>query len=370
MDKETLRIIRQLVENNDLQKALELLGKSAEDQKALGYNQEILANVSALNQLERDNRNGLLSMEEMGRLKARIRVFILEMADKLSQPIPESGKKATSETNSAPSAGSSQKQALIFAAGFVLLILLSVLFVPCPTNAQFIVFRIALAIGVAGLAAVLPGLLQLNLSKNLAFGIALVVFALVYFQNPATEISKNSCEDTFEYSIILVSDSERLNFDTKYKGKVKLQLKNDFREATLDLNGSADFKGLAPAFQDQQVDAILDFQGWQFAETHSKKMSVKLSGKNINLKVEPDQSLSKIMGVVKDINNNFIADAVVWLPGGNKVKTDSLGYFELPIAEGKQREKQTISIVKQGFKTIDREVQPALGEVIQFVLYK
>lgn len=67
---------------------------------------------------------------------------------------------------------------------FVALLVLAILF-PEPTAFQYAVFRIILAIAAAGVAAVIPGILNVHTSFGVRAGGALAVFVIVYFFSPA-----------------------------------------------------------------------------------------------------------------------------------------------------------------------------------------
>ena len=79
----------------------------------------------------------------------------------------------------------------IFAFGVVFVVALVALaiFFPKPTTFQYNVFRIVLALAAAGVAAMIPGFIDLNLSPTaeltIRAGGALAVFVMVYFFNPA-----------------------------------------------------------------------------------------------------------------------------------------------------------------------------------------
>jgi hypothetical protein len=79
--------------------------------------------------------------------------------------------------------------AFIFGVVFISALLLFVLIVPNPTDQQFEVIRIVLALAAGGIAAVIPGFLNLHLgvvgTLVLRAGGALAVFAVVYFYSPA-----------------------------------------------------------------------------------------------------------------------------------------------------------------------------------------
>jgi hypothetical protein len=57
--------------------------------------------------------------------------------------------------------------------------------VPNPTGFQYTVFRIVLALAAGGVAAMIPGFLQVKVSTFIRAGGALAVFVIVYFYSPA-----------------------------------------------------------------------------------------------------------------------------------------------------------------------------------------
>jgi hypothetical protein len=88
--------------------------------------------------------------------------------------------------------GSANKGVILaFAFGviFVTALLAFIVTVPNPTIEQFEVVRIVLALAAAGVAAMIPGFLNLQLGAGadltLRAGGALAVFAVVYFYSPA-----------------------------------------------------------------------------------------------------------------------------------------------------------------------------------------
>jgi len=83
------------------------------------------------------------------------------------------------------------QQQLAFAFGTVFVIAMLVLAVafPHPTAFQFTVFRVVLALAAAGVAAMVPGFLEVAISTWLRAGGALGVFVVIYFFNPASLIA-------------------------------------------------------------------------------------------------------------------------------------------------------------------------------------
>ncbi len=100
---------------------------------------------------------------------------------------------------------------LIFSFGIVFIITMLVLAIafPNPTNFQYNVFRIILALAIAGIAAFIPGFINLNLGSWLKAGGALAVFAIVYFFNPAQLVSAPQ-DDTKQHELTQKPPLDRL----------------------------------------------------------------------------------------------------------------------------------------------------------------
>jgi hypothetical protein len=76
--------------------------------------------------------------------------------------------------------------AVIFGVVFVATMLIIAVEFPNPTPFQYTTFRIVLALACAGVASVIPGVLNVNIGTWLRAGGALAVFAVVYFKSPAS----------------------------------------------------------------------------------------------------------------------------------------------------------------------------------------
>ena len=97
--------------------------------------------------------------------------------------------------------------AAIFGLIFIItLIVLSIIF-PNPTDFQYIIFRIILALAAAGAAAMIPGFMHTEFNPTTGVVIrasgAMAVFAIVFFFNPANLVR------SFEGSSPVISDSKR-----------------------------------------------------------------------------------------------------------------------------------------------------------------
>lgn len=72
-----------------------------------------------------------------------------------------------------------------FGVVFVSILLILAISFSNPTPFQYLVFKTVLSLAAAGIAAMIPGFLQVNIATWLRAGGALAVFVVVYFYNPA-----------------------------------------------------------------------------------------------------------------------------------------------------------------------------------------
>jgi hypothetical protein len=96
-------------------------------------------------------------------------------------------------SNSPLSSGSGQRLsvvlAFVFGVVFLAALLALAVAIPNPSITQYEVFRIVIAVAAGGVAAVVPGLLDVHLGKGRWFALraggALAVFVVIYFFSPA-----------------------------------------------------------------------------------------------------------------------------------------------------------------------------------------
>lgn len=89
--------------------------------------------------------------------------------------------------------------AFSFGIAFVIVLMVVAFVFPRPTSFQYNVFRIILSLAAAGVAAMIPGFINVELNKSSEFiiraGGALAVFVIVYFFNPANLALQNESLD-------------------------------------------------------------------------------------------------------------------------------------------------------------------------------
>ena len=74
--------------------------------------------------------------------------------------------------------------AFTFGVVFVAVMLVVSLYAPNPTDSQFFVFRVVLAAAAAGVGAVIPGLIKVNVGGHVRAGGAIALFVVIYWFNP------------------------------------------------------------------------------------------------------------------------------------------------------------------------------------------
>lgn len=75
--------------------------------------------------------------------------------------------------------------AFMFGAVFLIVCIAFASLYPYPSQLQYVVVRVILALAAAGFATVLPGLIELRIGSRLKAAGALAIFCVVYFFNPA-----------------------------------------------------------------------------------------------------------------------------------------------------------------------------------------
>lgn len=96
-----------------------------------------------------------------------------------------------------------------FGSLFVTALLILAFAIPDPTPFQYETFRTILALAAAGIATLMPGIIEFTLRPWLRAGGAMAVFATVYFFSPAQFIVdvKEPIAPTDQYEIYLIQDS-------------------------------------------------------------------------------------------------------------------------------------------------------------------
>lgn len=111
------------------------------------------------------------------------------------------GLYSTNSEDGGISKGLERLLVFIFGVAFITTILVIAIFIPEPKPFQWNIFKTVLALAGAGVAAFIPGFIEIEINKIVRAGGALAVFVLLFFNNPANLVV-NYKEVTKKYDLL------------------------------------------------------------------------------------------------------------------------------------------------------------------------
>lgn len=248
------------------------------------------------------------------------------------------------------------KTSLWLGAVLIAVILLLVIFIPCPSATQYFVFRIVIALAAAGLVAVIPGALSINLTNGITASGAIAIFAVVYFFDPASVVAANKCEnDTFNLTVFVHGKGGKEDKILKGQGLVCVYLNSNPEKASIDEDGKASFSEISPTFLNSKVRITIEHPQ-PYQSTHPDSLYELKRNGVIFLETQLND-LDKIFGEVTDFSTGEFIDSVRVSILDIETYTNDKGWFELHIPPGKQSKFQRASFDKKGYK---REVYDSI----------
>lgn len=254
----------------------------------------------------------------------------------------------------------------VLAAASIAIVFAAIIFIPCPTDAQYVVFRIILSLGAGGIGAAIPGFLRITFKPQIMAGGGLGVFVFAYLFTPSLLDSTQKCHDPFALTVYVHGENGRNDLVLKGQGQVVLDLEGDRRIEKINETGEAFFPGIPPQFHEQPVQInILPEHGIVYTATDTNDIIIGKK-KAINLKVTKT-GLDNISGVVRDRNNLPVQEVTVTVHGIVST-TDAMGYFIMMIPKEKQQIQQKLTAYKKGYQVYEESVYPATKKEVEIVL--
>ena len=248
--------------------------------------------------------------------------------------------------------GSSSKSSLWLGIGLIIVILLLVIFIPCPSASQYFVFRIVIALAAAGLASVIPGIFNINLTNGITAGGALAIFAVVYFFDPASSVGEGKCADEpFTFTVFVHGKNGLDDKILKNEGMVCIYLNSRPEKVKIDEDGKATFTEISPTFLNSKVRVTVEHPQ-PYRATHPDSL-YELKKDGVIYLETALKGMDKIFGEVLDYKTRQYLDSVRVSILDIETYTNSKGWFELNIPPDKQSEFQRVSFDKKGY---EREV--------------
>lgn len=236
--------------------------------------------------------------------------------------------------------------------GLCAVIILLVIFIPCPTQNQYLVFRIVIALAAAGLATIIPGFISLNMSKGITAGGALAVFVLIYFFDPASTVAENKCaNETFTFTVFVHGQKGEEDKILRNQGEVCVYLNSMPDKVKIDEDGRATFTEISPTFLNTKVR--ISVQHPQPYQSTNPDSLYELKKNGVVFLQVGLFGMDKIFGEVLDYKTGRFLDSVRVSILDVETFTNSNGWFELHIPADKQSKFQRVSFDKKGY---EREV--------------
>ena len=275
------KTLQQRLASGNTEKVLELLSEISETSGDKQLINEVIHQSGRYNSLLKQNRDGVISQadytKQLNSISAALNEIISQLPDNLTlpknnQPVPDTPTAPPSADTEVSGNTASQTQMpvnqhLPWIIGlFLLLVPIYVLVYidPCPTPIVENLFRIIMALGAGGVATILPGLLNLEITGVKA-GSALGVMALVFLFNPAGAVRDNSkCDSSSNVTVVVHGIEGPHQKILRNEGFVVIEFAKKTVKEPIRENGEALFTELpAPWLQDSVMIYIEHLQPYQ-----------------------------------------------------------------------------------------------------------
>jgi len=233
--------------------------------------------------------------------------------------------------------------------GLLLIIIGFAYFTPIPSNWQQNVFVTVLALSAAGVAAIIPGFIEVEYKGFLRAGGAIAVFCIVYFFKPQTPIT----EQSISLTILVHGPDGRQDIILENRGYLIIDLIDDRRKIRIGENGRTFLGGIPATLRNQKISIGLDEPGFELVDVQkeysienkpiyveikkvdqlsSSKPEIKKTNNPKNLNVPTNKC--SIIGIIKDkYSDRTISKARITLICDSVFRTesDSEGYFSISV---------------------------------------
>lgn len=367
--------IRQLVAQGKLGRAIEALKSSL---SGSDLRNEVILLESRFEKIERDDIIGVNSHSESSIGRNQLASSILQLVDKwvsdstivgdgssgisipTPSPEPERSDPTTAvEADKEPPLDQNGNLPVWIGTASLAAILGSVLFIPCPSDAQFFVFRVLLALGAAGIASIIPGYLGYK-GKLIQAGGALGVLVLIYLINPATVIAEGQDRCTSDEPFTLTVSVEAQRPSSNYpslqpEAQLLIWQNNEWRPSGINEDGVAYFRNFKSDKKKVAIRLNADFY-----QPETDSLAYDNDKEAVSLRLIPDGSLGKVHGKVMDQSREPLGGVRIEVAGVFQ-ETDEAGNYALDIPLEKQEEFHQFFASKEGFTTYSDEVWPGTG---------
>ncbi len=262
----------------------------------------------------------------------------------------------------------SRRTLAILTGGILVLAVLAILlWLPCPSDPQYVVFRVVLAFGIACLSVLLMGSISLWHKPVLVASGGFAMFFLTLRFLPALIRTDDKCKSAFAYSVRLRDTANQKI--SNLQDTLILRLGSDDRKAPVTADGIADFKEIPAAYAGAAVVAELQSPGWWFQATRSRSITIPLKGSNSTLLLVPSDLYCCIFGSITNQSGQAIPGVEISI-GQLRFKTDSLGYFSITLPVAQQQREVSLRLSAGGYRVKEVMMYPGEKKRADFIMEK
>lgn len=383
--------VKQLIAESRLDEAIEAMLQMAQGSR---HETEMLQLSGRFREMEKQKRMGIESSGDLDRTRNKITVALLQLLDELpagatvniSVSNPPVSSPATGTGNGNPTVattgtgngsakppvstgtgdGGSSKISVWIGVASLAAILGAVLFVPCPSSAQFFVFRLILALGAAGIGAILPGFLHIDTGVAKAGG-ALALFTLVFLLNPAHLMGDERCkrEEAISLTVFVNGKNGQSIQSLRQQGYVVLDVNGERKKELIDDKGQASFKNLRSGDKIRHVN--VEFSEPYVSTRPDSVYTLDASGQ-IYLEVAL-QHLGRVFGTVLS-RDQPLGGVIVLVDNTFRDTTDATGSYSISIPETAQRSDPEVKFFKEGYRLEIKKAFPQTNQPLNLVMQK
>ncbi len=372
--------IRELIAQSRIDEAIEAMKPMAAGTR---HENEVVQLSARYHEMERQKRLGLESTTDINRSRNQITNALLDLLNELPEGAtvtvsvtkppagnPDkgdgNGPKPPLQNGTSDGGHGSPKMSVWIGVASLAAILAAVLFVPCPSSAQFFVFRLILALGAAGIGSILPGFINIDSGVAKAGG-ALGLFALVYLLNPAMLIADDSCkrQEALGLTVFISGKNGQSTQSLRQQGYVVLDINGERKKELIDDKGQANFKNLH--LGDKIRNLNVEFSE-PFQSTHTDSVYTLEASGQIYLEVAL-KHLGRVSGTVL-ASDQPLSDVVVSVDNTFRDTTDATGSYSIQVPENKQRSDPEVKFYKEGYRLEIKKAYPQTNQPLNIVMQK
>lgn len=375
MHKEQLR---QLISDSRLDEAVELLKTLS---KGARFEDEVVILASRLTDTNKKSVMNTLSPADLELRRNQIAQALLQITRQLPDEVPKpngpvqtpfgtgDGGPPPTETITNPKNGNApgkgptgtgghSKLPFWFSLGAFAVLLGITLLVPGWWRENTLLARTLLALAAGGVAATLPGFLNLEINNFIKAGGALAAFVLVFLVNPPKE------EEPITLTVFVVGKNGQSVQSLHQQGYILLDAEGERKRELINDKGQAHFKNLRPGNEIRNVQV-------EFSEPYLpvRPDSVyRLDTKGQIYLAVALQNLGRIYGTV--LSGDEPLEGVLVTVNELSDTTDLTGSYSIDIPEGDQRSDPEVKFFKKGYKLLMKTARPQTGLPLNIVMEK